>query len=161
MSETEAIHLAQSGDSEAIGVLYALHRANVFRTCLQMLKNPSEAEDLTQDVFVLVLTKIKQFNGLSSFSTWLHRIATRKVLMYLRGNKFRNHVGGDIPELYALPDQLVRLEFEDTMKHLNESDRELMDKRREGYKIRELGPNPFRSGRRVRQIHTQLRGQLA
>ncbi len=49
-----------------------------------MLRDPTEAEDLVQDVFVLLFRKIHTFRGESAFSTWLHRLAVNLVLMRLR-----------------------------------------------------------------------------
>jgi RNA polymerase sigma-70 factor (ECF subfamily) len=49
-----------------------------------MVGNAAEAEDLTQDTFLLLLRKIHTFRGESAFSTWLHRLAVNIVLMRLR-----------------------------------------------------------------------------
>jgi RNA polymerase sigma-70 factor (ECF subfamily) len=56
----------------------------VYALCLRMLRDPIEAEDLVQDVFVLLFRKIHTFRGESAFSTWLHRLAVNLVLMRLR-----------------------------------------------------------------------------
>ncbi len=47
-------------------------------------RNTTEAEDLTQETFLLLLRKIHTFRGESAFSTWLHRLAVNLVLMRLR-----------------------------------------------------------------------------
>jgi RNA polymerase sigma-70 factor (ECF subfamily) len=49
-----------------------------------MVGNTAEAEDLTQETFLLLLRKIHTFRGESAFSTWLHRLAVNLVLMRLR-----------------------------------------------------------------------------
>jgi RNA polymerase sigma-70 factor (ECF subfamily) len=49
-----------------------------------MLRNVTEAEDLTQEVFLLVFRKFHTFRGESAFSTWLHRLAVNLALMHLR-----------------------------------------------------------------------------
>jgi RNA polymerase sigma-70 factor (ECF subfamily) len=49
-----------------------------------MLGNPTEAEDLTQDVFVQLYRKIGSFRGESAFTTWLHRMTVNQVLMRFR-----------------------------------------------------------------------------
>jgi RNA polymerase sigma-70 factor (ECF subfamily) len=53
-----------------------------------MIGNSTEAEDLTQDVFVLVFRKLSSFRGESAFTTWLHRLTVNQVLMHFR----KNHV---------------------------------------------------------------------
>src|SRR5262245_36937096 len=52
-----------------------------------MLRDPIEAEDATQDVFVCVLCKINTFRGESAFSSWLYRLTTNSVLMRFRRNR--------------------------------------------------------------------------
>ncbi len=84
LDEIEVIRRAQTGDSAAFETLYRLHRPRVFAICLRMLRDPAEAEDLTQEAFLLLLRKIQTFRGESAFSTWLHRLAVNLVLMRLR-----------------------------------------------------------------------------
>lgn len=83
-SEKEDIAQAQKGDSLAFERIYRLHSARVYALCLRMVGNTAEAEDLTQEAFLMVLRKIRTFRGESAFSTWLHRIAVNLVLMRLR-----------------------------------------------------------------------------
>jgi RNA polymerase sigma-70 factor (ECF subfamily) len=64
--------------------LYQLHSRRVYGLCLRMVGNTAEAEDLTQEAFLLLLRKIHTFRGESAFSTWLHRLAVNLVLMRLR-----------------------------------------------------------------------------
>jgi len=49
-----------------------------------MLRDPFEAEDLTQETFVLLLRKIHTFRGESAFSSWLYKLTTNLVLMRFR-----------------------------------------------------------------------------
>jgi len=51
-----------------------------------MVGNSAEAEDLTEETFLLLLRKIHTFRGESAFSTWLHRLPVKVVLMSLRKN---------------------------------------------------------------------------
>ena len=84
ISERENISLAQQGDPLAFERIYRLHSARVYALCLRMVGNTAEAEDLTQEAFLMVLRKIRTFRGESAFATWLHRIAVNLVLMRLR-----------------------------------------------------------------------------
>jgi RNA polymerase sigma-70 factor (ECF subfamily) len=84
LSEAEAIRRASNGDRSVFEYLYQLHSRRVYALCLRMVGNTAEAEDLTQEVFLLLLRKIHTFRGESAFSTWLHRLAVNLVLMRLR-----------------------------------------------------------------------------
>jgi RNA polymerase sigma-70 factor (ECF subfamily) len=83
-SEAEAIEGAQQGDGACFEFLYSIHRKRVFSLCLRMTGNVAEAEDLTQEAFLLLYRKIASFRGDSAFSTWLHRLAVNVVLMRMR-----------------------------------------------------------------------------
>jgi len=84
MTIAEAIRRAQDGDANAFEYLYNSHCKRVYGICLRMLKDRSDAEDLTQQVFLRVFQKIGTFRGDSCFSTWLHRVTVNAVLMHLR-----------------------------------------------------------------------------
>jgi len=82
--EAEAIQRAREGDRTVFEYLYRSHSRRVYALCLRMVGNTAEAEDLTQETFLLLLRKIHTFRGESAFSTWLHRLAVNLVLMRLR-----------------------------------------------------------------------------
>jgi RNA polymerase sigma-70 factor (ECF subfamily) len=84
ISEAEAIEGAKLGDGQCFEFLYKLHKRRVYSLCLRMTGDVPKAEDLTQDAFLQLYRKIATFRGDSAFSTWLHRLATNVVLMYLR-----------------------------------------------------------------------------
>jgi RNA polymerase sigma-70 factor, ECF subfamily len=84
LTEAEIIKRAQNGDEAMFEELYRLHGRRVFAVCVRMVKDPVEAEDLTQEAFLLLFRKIHTFRGESAFSTWLHRLAVNRVLMCLR-----------------------------------------------------------------------------
>ncbi len=85
--DARTIHRAQQGDAEAFESIYREHSRHVYSLCWHMTRNPAEAEDLAQDVFLRVFRKIQMFRGESAFSTWLHRLAINVVLMHLRKEK--------------------------------------------------------------------------
>jgi RNA polymerase sigma-70 factor (ECF subfamily) len=87
LSEPEAIRRAQLGDPMAFEYLYRAQSRAVYNLCLRMLKNSSDAEDLTQQVFLRLFRKIGTFRGDSCLSTWLYRVTFNAVLMHLRRSK--------------------------------------------------------------------------
>jgi RNA polymerase sigma-70 factor, ECF subfamily len=86
-SADKAVRLFTQGDARAFEVVYRSYFQFVRNICLRMLRDPIEAEDATQDVFVCVLCKINTFRGESAFSSWLYRLTTNSVLMRFRRNQ--------------------------------------------------------------------------
>jgi len=86
-NEGDAVKRAQGGDAAAFESLYKTHSKRVYNVCLRITRNSSEAEDLTQSVFLHLFRKIGSFRGESSFSTWLHRVTVNTALMHLRRRK--------------------------------------------------------------------------
>jgi RNA polymerase sigma-70 factor (ECF subfamily) len=84
LRESEAIRQARDGDATAFEYLYGLHSRRVYAVCLRMVGDTTEAEDLTQEVFLLLFRKVHTFRGDSALSTWLHRLTVNLVLMNLR-----------------------------------------------------------------------------
>jgi RNA polymerase sigma-70 factor (ECF subfamily) len=82
--QAEMVRLAQQGDCAAFAALYDLHKRGVYALCRRMSGNEEDAEDLTQEVFLLVFRKIGAFRGQSAFSTWLHRVTVNVALMRFR-----------------------------------------------------------------------------
>jgi RNA polymerase sigma-70 factor (ECF subfamily) len=87
LTEAEAIKHAKEGVAAGFEYLYEAHCRRVYSLCLRMVKNPAEAEDLTQQAFLQLFRKISTFRGESGFSTWLHRVTVNLVLMHLRRKK--------------------------------------------------------------------------
>jgi len=91
---------AAAGDQTAFEELYERHSRRVYSLCLRMTQNPTEAEDLAQDVFVQLFRKVGMFRGESQFTTWLHRMTVNQVLMHFRrrGVKLeQTSEDGDLP----------------------------------------------------------------
>lgn len=84
IKDLELTRMAAGGNMAAFEEIYTRHHRRVYSICLRMLQNTSEAEDLTQDVFIQLYRKIGSFRGDSAFTTWLHRMTVNQVLMHFR-----------------------------------------------------------------------------
>ncbi len=72
------------GDETAFEALVAKYRETVFATVISILRNREAAEEVTEDVFFKLYRKAHTFKGLSSFKTWLLRIAVNTAKNRLR-----------------------------------------------------------------------------
>lgn len=80
---------ASKGEMAAFEELYRRHHRRVYSLCLRMTGNASDAEDLTQEVFVQLFRKLGSFRGEAAFTTWLHRLTVNQVLMHFRKRSVR------------------------------------------------------------------------
>lgn len=85
--ESDLIARAQAHDQPAFERLVQHYYKQVFRIAFTMLKNPRDAEEVTQETFLNVFRKIDSFRGESKFSSWLYRVTANFALMRLRKNK--------------------------------------------------------------------------
>ena len=106
-SETD-FELAQKagrGNVSAFELIYQKYHRRTYSLCLRMTQSATEAEDLTQEVFIQLFRKIGSFRGDSAFSTWLHRMTVNQVLMHFRRRGVQNEKTTDDGEM---PEQIVR-----------------------------------------------------
>jgi RNA polymerase sigma-70 factor (ECF subfamily) len=78
---------AQRGDMRAFEELVARHRDKVYARALSMIRNEEDAIDLSQEAWVKAWQRLKQFQGDSSFLTWMTRIVINLCLDKLRKQK--------------------------------------------------------------------------
>src|SRR3984957_8468009 len=98
MSDEMLASRAKSGDMDAFVELSQRHASRVFQTAYRVTRNRQDAEDVLQDAFLNAFTHMKNFEGRSSFSTWLTRIAINSSLMILRKKRNCHEIpidGGD------------------------------------------------------------------
>ena len=99
--EFELAQKAAAGDIEAFEQIYWKHHRRVFGICVRMVNDPTEAEDITQQIFLQLFRKVGSFRGDSAFSTWLHRMTVNQTLMHLRSKKSckeQTTEDGNLPE---------------------------------------------------------------
>lgn len=87
MGESELINGIQQGDRQAYRTLVETHQQMVVNTCLGIVHNQADAEDIAQDVFLEVFRNSGQFRGDAKLSTWLYRIAVNRSLNHIRNNR--------------------------------------------------------------------------
>ena len=103
-SDFELCQLASSGNLAAFEIIYQRYHRRTYSLTMRMTNNASEAEDLTQEVFIQLFRKSGSFRGDSAFSTWLHRLTVNQVLMHFRRRSVKNEKVSDDGEM---PEQTV------------------------------------------------------
>lgn len=81
---------AKAGEGEAFAELITRHRRCVLAVAQRITRNDADAEDVFQSACLKAFVHIRNFDGQSTFSTWLTRIAINSALMVLRGNRRAN-----------------------------------------------------------------------
>jgi RNA polymerase sigma-70 factor, ECF subfamily len=91
MNENKLVKKARKGDSQAFGKLYDKYIDKIYRFIFFKVNNSSEAEDITQQVFLKSWQNIKNYKPKkgAQFSSWLYRIARNSVIDHYRTSK--NH----------------------------------------------------------------------
>lgn len=87
IAEPELVQRAQSGDEEAFGMLMRGQYEPVFRLVCGIVRDEHTARDVCQEVWLTVWRNLARFRGESKFSTWVHPIAVRRSIDYLRSRK--------------------------------------------------------------------------
>ena len=78
--EAGLVQRARGGDVRAFERLYRQHSGRIYGLCLRLTRDPSAAEDCTQETFINAWRGLANFQTRSAFGTWLHRIAVNVVL---------------------------------------------------------------------------------
>jgi RNA polymerase sigma-70 factor (ECF subfamily) len=87
--EERLVARARSGDGEAFAVLVQRHRDRVWRMLGSWVRDPSDREEVFQEVFLAAFRGVRRFRGDAKFSTWLLQIAVNQGRSYLRRKAVR------------------------------------------------------------------------
>jgi RNA polymerase sigma-70 factor (ECF subfamily) len=100
MGEREAdlilVERVQSGDQEAFGLLVSKYQRKLLRLVMRLVRDPAEAEDVTQEAFIKAYRALPGFRGDSAFYTWLYRIGVNTAKNWLMAQGRRMPVVSDI-----------------------------------------------------------------
>jgi RNA polymerase sigma-70 factor (ECF subfamily) len=90
MSENKteiSVEALRAGDRKEFSRLVDIYSGQIYRLALKMLGTRADAEDVLQNTFLKTFQHLKEFEGRSSLSTWLYRIASNEALMVLRKHR--------------------------------------------------------------------------
>jgi RNA polymerase sigma factor (sigma-70 family) len=78
--DASLVKRAQKGEKSALEALIKKHQEWIFNIALRMVGSPDDAQDVTQEILIKVITKISTFEQRSNFRTWLYRIVSNHVI---------------------------------------------------------------------------------
>jgi RNA polymerase sigma-70 factor, ECF subfamily len=103
LSDEELVRSYLDGDNTAFEELVRRYETTIMNMAYRLLGNRSDAGDVCQEVFVLLLRKLGSFRGEAKFSTWLYRVSLNACHDHAR--RLKRHVslsespGDDLPEI--------------------------------------------------------------
>jgi len=110
------VESAVKGDKKSLEQLVKRHQAWIYNIALKMVWDPVDAEDVTQETLIKIITKLSTFRGDSSFRTWAYRIAANHVInmkkrkmefqytsFRIYGNNILNSPDTDLPDQNSVP----------------------------------------------------------
>ena len=122
ITDVDLVEQAKNGDRAALETLVLRHQAWIYNIAVRMVFQPQDAEEVTQEVLIKVITKLGSFKGESKFRTWLYRIAANHVLNMKRrsaetqtttfadyGAAINNTPDLDLPDPKSVPVELPLL----------------------------------------------------
>ncbi|HEX9295103.1 MAG TPA: RNA polymerase sigma factor [Polyangiaceae bacterium] len=100
VSDEEIVRRIVAGESALYGILMRRYNQRLFRIVRSIVGSSSEAEDVVQQAYIATYLNLGQFEGRSTFSTWLTRVAIHEALARVRLRKRREQLlgsDGDAP----------------------------------------------------------------
>ena len=81
--------IVETDNSLLFGILYDRYAKRIYNKCFGFARSVDEAEDLTQDVFLMIYVKLASFQGRSKFSSWVYALTYNFCVNYVNRNKER------------------------------------------------------------------------
>lgn len=151
-SDEDLIQAVAQGEKAAFDVLVQRHKVRLYNYLLRLLRDPSDAEEVTQETFVRAYVNADKYRTVAKFSTWLYTIATNLVrnrirklraaprlfsMSWGRGEDDDEDRGGiDLPDDSDLPDRV--LEKDEVHRLVAQGIERIPAKYREAFVLREI-----------------------
>jgi len=88
-ADLKVIRRCKRGEEAAFAQILERYRTPIYNLCYRMTRNPEDARDLGQEIFIKVFSLLERYDEEYAFSSWLFRIATNHCIDHLRRNRLR------------------------------------------------------------------------
>lgn len=110
------------GDAKAQFEIYKLYYKAMYNSCLRIINNTQEAEDVMQEAFLSAFDKINSYKGEVSFGAWLKRIVVNRALDFLKKNKIDSlPLDERINQLSEEEDRLENIDIENDVVEIKKA----------------------------------------
>lgn len=134
--------------------IYDEYFDRVYYKILSSVKNPEDAEDIAQEVFISVYKNLHKFRADSKIYTWIYRIAINKTYDFFRKKKIDLELNEEILNIADNEDLNGSMIVEENLKKLSKEEREiLLLKDVYGYKLREISDMKNRNISTIKSIY--------
>lgn len=151
----------ETQDEGAFNEIVRRYADKIYRTALRITRNPSAAEDVLQEVFIILVEKMNTFHAKAKFSTWLYSITAKISFSQLRAEKkHRNNVSFE-EVIYTVEEKMLKgVESQDINRSSDEAflSRERMQILEKA--INEL-PAPYRTVFHLRDVEGLTNPEVA
>jgi RNA polymerase sigma-70 factor (ECF subfamily) len=157
------VERAQNGDKAAFRELVERYKHQVYYLALDMLSNPQDAEDMSQEVFIKAYRYLNSFRGDAKFGSWIYRITINTCIDQRRKKFMKSIKQTQTLDEKALPRQVSisvdpgthpekKAEASLMQKHIDQALRKLTDKERAIFILRHYQQKKFREIATIRRI---------
>jgi len=108
----------------------------IYYKVLGVVKNPEDAEDISQEVFMSVYRNLKSFRSESNIYTWIYKIAINKIYDFFRKRKVELDINEEILMLEDNTNIETPIFLEEKLKLISPKEREIVILN--GYKLKEI-----------------------
>lgn len=95
----------KTGNRQAQMEVYRKYSHQVYNTCLRMVCNPADAEDLMQNSFIDAFNRIRSYKGPSAFAGWLKKIAVNNAIDHLTRRRIHGENADQLPDIAEYRDE--------------------------------------------------------
>jgi RNA polymerase sigma-70 factor (ECF subfamily) len=153
--DQQLVERVQRGDKHAFDLLVSKYQRKLGRLISRFVRDPAEAEDVTQDAFIKAYRALPGFRGESAFYTWLYRIGINTAKNYLLATKRRAPTSTSFDA-----EESESFEEASLLREVNTPENELMSKQVVGVvqaSLQQL-PEDLRSALTLREIGQEFSG---
>jgi RNA polymerase sigma-70 factor (ECF subfamily) len=125
----EIIERAKDGDKEAMSEIFEMYKDYVMRSSYIMLGRVEEAEDVTENVFFKIFTRIQSFDIERDFRPWLSRIIINETRNYISKNKitlFKDNTNQEYVESSINLNREEIMDIREGLKRLTQKEKEII-----------------------------------